>query len=68
MKESMSRLEAHPPYHELVMTVHDEIVAEADENAGNLEEFFGIVATVPKWCEGLPIKVEGWEGRRYRKG
>lgn len=67
MAEAMLRCEATPPYQELVMTVHDEIVVETDEGAGDLEEFLHVVSIAPTWARGLPVKAEGWVGRRYRK-
>ncbi len=51
----------------IVLTVHDEIVSEVPERRGSLNEFCDIMATVPKWAEGLPLNVEGWEGLRFRK-
>lgn len=67
MAEAMLRLEATPPYHELVMSVHDEAVVEIDDGVGTLDEFLKIMAEVPAWASGLPIAVEGFEARRYRK-
>jgi len=51
----------------IVLTVHDEIVSEVLEGRGSLDGFCDIMATVPKWAEGLPLNVEGWEGLRFRK-
>jgi DNA polymerase len=49
-----------------VMSVHDEVVAEA--RAGSLAEFESLmVGPAPGWAGGLPIAVEGWSGTRYRK-
>jgi DNA polymerase len=55
--------------YDVVLHVHDEIVVEVDEKAtpGTEHEVFRIMAQVPTWAEGLPIAVEGWRGRRYRK-
>ena len=65
LRDAMFRLE--DAGYEIVMHVHDEIVCEVDENFGSLKEFEAIMAEVPKWAKGFPIKVEGWEGDRYRK-
>lgn len=51
----------------IVLTVHDEIMSEDDEKFGSQEEFERLMSTVPKWAEGCPVGVDGWEGRRYRK-
>lgn len=58
---------------EPVLAVHDEAVCERNiltqpENAeGMLPEFLNTMGRVPVWADGLPIKVEGWSERRYRK-
>lgn len=49
-----------------VMHSHDELVVEGEPGkaAKIVEE---IMLDVPSWAEGLPIKVEVWEGPRYHK-
>jgi len=51
----------------IVLTVHDEIVAELPEGKGCLEDFNSIMEKVPAWCKGLPIAADGYEARRYKK-
>lgn len=51
----------------IVLTVHDEIVADVPVGHGSLDEFLNLMAHVPLWADGCPIDVEGWEGERYRK-
>lgn len=63
MAEAMLRLKAAG--FNLVMTVHDEIVAEADGKS--LKDFHEIMVQAPKWCADLPIEVETFESFRYRK-
>lgn len=53
--------------YEMLTTIHDELVATADEGFGSLHEFEKIMATPPDWAEDCPIAVEGWTGKRYRK-
>lgn len=65
MAEAMLRSEASG--YRMVITVHDEELAERPIGTGTLEEFEKIAAQVPAWAEGLPLKVGGWKGTRYRK-
>jgi DNA polymerase len=50
-----------------VLAVHDEIIAERPKGKGSVIAFSAIMAQVPEWAKGLPIKVEAWSGERYRK-
>lgn len=52
----------------VILTVHDEVVAEAEIGSQlTLEAFTEILSTVPSWAKGLPLTAEGWAGKRYRK-
>lgn len=51
-----------------VLSVHDEVLAEANEHMADIEEFNKLMATVPLWAEGIPVGVEGFVTRRYTKG
>lgn len=66
MAGALERCEAHPVYIP-VLSVHDELVAEALLGTGDVKEFEALTAVVPKWATGMPIAAEGWRGMRYRK-
>ena len=53
--------------YDIVMTTHDEVVAEVDEGWDNTEEFERIMTTNPELCPEIPLEVEGWIGKNYRK-
>lgn len=52
----------------MVLSVHDEAIAEAPEDFGSVEEFIGLMTVLPAWGHGFPLKAEGGEGARYAKG
>ena len=57
----------------IVLTVHDELVAEIPacrddtERKEKLDELRRIMCELPKWADGLPIAAEGYVGWRFRK-
>lgn len=65
MAEAMLRAEraGYP----IILTVHDEIVAEVPKGWGSLEEFKQILNERPKWALDFPIAADGWRAERYRK-
>lgn len=66
LMESLLRLDASEHYSP-VLSVHDEIVCERKLGVGSVEEFEKIMKESPAWSEGIPIGVEAWSERRYRK-
>ena len=67
MADAWLRLERMPAYEHLVLTVHDELGAEVADGVGSVEEFEEVMSKTPAWCAGLPIRVEVFEAKRYRK-
>lgn len=49
-----------------VLHVHDEIVAEVQEDQP-LDKFLEVMSQLPPWATGLPLAVAGFETKRYRK-
>lgn len=67
LAEALERVEAHG--YPVVMHVHDEAVAEvkSDSEPHALHNFEVLMRQNPMWAPDLPIAVESWRGRRYRK-
>lgn len=62
-------LEADKQGIQTLLTVHDELITEADARlsgwqADKLEQ---LMSTPPTWAPGLPVAGDGWIGDRYRK-
>lgn len=54
--------------YEIVGSIYDEVIACVPQDFGSVEEFCTLMATTPEWAKGLPLKAEGFETQRYRKG
>lgn len=66
MAEAMLRLEAAG--YPIVLSVHDEIIAERPQGGGgSVDDFMRLMSVVPPWAAGLPVRVEGFRDVRYRK-
>lgn len=65
MAGAMSRLE--DAGFEIVLSVHDELLAEALKDTRTVEEFLTLMGQGEPWSEGLPVKVDGWKNMRYKK-
>lgn len=69
MGEAMLRCDASGLY-EMLLSVHDELIAECDEDKGDVREFEQMMAALPDWVSNdnlVPVAAEGWRGKRYRK-
>lgn len=53
--------------YKIILSVHDELIAEVPKGFGSVEEFEKILCDTPTWAKGCPIAAEGWMGERYRK-
>ena len=51
----------------VVISVHDELVAEVSRGQGSEEDFEDLMGTVPHWAAGCPIAAEADRMARYRK-
>ncbi len=69
MGEAMLRCDAHD-YYDMLLSVHDELIAEVDEGVGDVREFEELMAALPDWVPEdnvCPVAAEGWRGKRYKK-
>jgi DNA polymerase len=62
---AMQRLEA--ANYLVVLTVHDEVVAEVPDGFGSMEEFQRILITPPDWAADLPLGAKVRNGPRFAK-
>lgn len=51
---------------EVILSVHDEVGAEAPEDR-TLDEFIAAMTDLPDWAEGCPVSAAGYVADRYRK-
>ncbi len=66
MADAMLRLDRSNVY-ELLLSVHDEVICEADEGVGDLREYEQLMAENPPWARDCPTSAVGWTGFRYKK-
>jgi DNA polymerase len=53
----------------IVLTVHDEIVADAEKRVDNAKVLKQIMEDIPDWAKQMkiPVESETWAADRYRK-
>ncbi|MFA5702863.1 MAG: DNA polymerase [Advenella sp.] len=66
MADAMLRCHEQGTY-DVILSVHDELIAECDEDAGSVEDFEMMMAHAEPWADGCPVAAEGWTGKRYKK-
>ena len=66
LAESMFRVDQTDEF-ALLLSIHDEVIAEASIGTMKIKEFEAMMAEVPWWAPGMPIAAEGWIGPRLRK-
>lgn len=52
---------------DMLMTVHDELIGEADIGLFGTKDFEDILLDAPAWAKGLPLRAECFKSERYRK-
>lgn len=51
----------------VILSVYDEIVAEVPKGFTTVDEFSALLMTRPDFAKHWPIRVDAWEGERYKK-
>jgi DNA polymerase bacteriophage-type len=65
LAEAMLRVAAAG--YKIAMHVHDEIVVDAPDGFGSLQEVCSIMGQPISWAEGLPLRAAGFETEFYKK-
>ncbi len=53
--------------YDIVFHVHDEIIAEAPDGQGSVDEMCKLMSINPDWADGIPLSADGYECEYYRK-
>jgi len=70
LAHGMLNLVGRMPEVQLCISVHDEaggLIKEEDIHSGTMQKFNDIMCTKAPWCADLPLKAEGYIGKRYKK-
>lgn len=65
LAEAMLRLDKAG--YKIAAHVHDEVICEAQEGEGSVEEMCAVMTEPPEWVKGLPLKADGYECNFYMK-
>ncbi|MCK1668662.1 DNA polymerase [Bradyrhizobium sp. 153] len=63
----ISLTEKHGHIYDLLISIHDQILSECDEGAGDVKSFEAVMADLPPEYDGCPITAEGELYKRFRK-
>jgi len=66
LAEAMYRVDQHEAF-DLLLSIHDEVIAEAPIGTMKVADFESLVSGVPIWASTMPVEAEGWIGPRLRK-
>ncbi len=66
LAEAMYRVDQHGAF-DLLLSIHDEVIAEAPIGTMDVPQFEALVSEVPIWASTMPVEAEGWKGPRLRK-
>lgn len=66
LAEAMWRVDQHEDF-DLLLSIHDEVIAEAPIGTMPVPQFEALVSEVPIWASTMPVEAEGWKGPRLRK-
>lgn len=53
--------------YDIVFHVHDEIIAEAPDGQGSVDEMCKLMSINPSWADGIPLGADGYICEYYRK-
>lgn len=53
--------------YDIVFHVHDEIIAEAPDGQGSVDEMCKLMSINPDWADGIPLSADGYICEYYRK-
>lgn len=67
LRAAVKRVNAEAPDYDLVFTVHDELVAECDEDVADADEIVGIISHPLPWAKTLPLAATGSVLKHYKK-